>query len=326
MLVSVLIIVAGLVAITLGAEILVRGATRLALRAGVSPLFVGLTIVGFGTSTPELGASIVATLEGASEVSAGNVVGSNLFNLGVILGLTAVVRPIHVQLRAVRRDLVVAFGAAALLFASAPMGGVPRWAGPVLLVVLASYLAVSYRAARRSSAAERALADAELESTLPGSRAAEQRAGRPAVDVALVLAGLALLVVGSKFFVGSALGLARGLGVPELVIGLTVVSAGTSLPELVTSIVAARRGNSDIAIGNVIGSNIFNALGILGAAAIVGPQTVPAALLYVDVPLMLLATLALVPILKNDGRISRVEGALLLGGYAVYAVVLALRG
>jgi cation:H+ antiporter len=292
----------------------------------VSPLFVGLTIVGFGTSTPELGASVSATLDGASAVSVGNVVGSNLFNVGAILGLTALVRPIHVHFHAVRRDLLVALGAALALFASGPLGGVPPWFGAVLLGALGVYLVTSYRAARAASAADETLAAQEVTSTLALPHETAPQRAPLWTNVALVLAGLALLLGGAHLFVGASLEIARGLGVPELVIGLTLVSVGTSLPELVTSVVAARRGNADIAVGNVIGSNIFNLLGILGVAALVGRQDVPRAVLLIDAPLMVLSMLALLPILRNDGRISRTEGGLLLGGYLAYAAGMALRG
>jgi cation:H+ antiporter len=324
-LIQILIVVVALAGITLGAELLVRGASLLALRMGVSSLFVGLTIVGFGTSTPELGASVAATLEGATTVSVGNVLGSNLFNIGAILGITALMRPIHVKLAAVRRELLVALGAALLVFLAAPLGGIPPWLGAVFLALLAAFLWTTYRAARRAPQAEEMLADAELASTLARAGETQPKPSSAWSNLALILAGLALLLVGSRFFVAASLEIARSLGVPELVIGLTLVSAGTSLPELVTSVVAARRGNADIAIGNVIGSNVFNVLGILGVAAVVGRQDVPRSALLIDAPLMVLATLALLPILKNDGRISRVEGGLLLGGYVVYAAAMALR-
>jgi cation:H+ antiporter len=190
-----------------------------------------------------------------------------------------------------------------------------RWKKSLLVVVSLLLLVPSVAAAAFAMRFELAAPPGE----------ARPKASSAWSNLLLILAGLALLLVGSRFFVAASLEIARGLGVPELVIGLTLVSAGTSLPELVTSVVAARRGNADIAIGNVIGSNIFNVLGILGVAAVVGRQDVPRSALLIDAPLMVLATLALLPILKNDGRISRVEGGLLLGGYAVYAAAMALR-
>jgi cation:H+ antiporter len=321
-----ILLVLSLVAISAGAELLVRGASLLALRAGVSSLFVGLTIVGFGTSTPELGASMVATLQGALDVSVGNVVGSNIFNIAVILALTALVRPIRVQLAAVRRDLVIAIAAACVPWLGWLLGGaVPRWLGVALVASLLLYIAAAYRAARAASAVERALAAKETGSTLsvPAQRTWLDHA---LTNVLFVLAGLGLLVIGSRVFVESAIEIARAIGASDLIIGLTIVSAGTSLPELVTSLVAARRGNPDIAIGNVIGSNIFNAFGILGACAAVAPQRISAPVASIDTPVMLAATLALLPIMRSGGRISRGEGGVLLAGYAIYLGALIARG
>ncbi len=323
---DVLILLVSLVVVTVGAEALVRGASALALRARLSPLFVGLTIVGFGTSTPELGASVTATLAGSSDMSVGNVVGSNVFNIGVILGASALLRPIQVQLGAVRRDLIVALAAALALLLTPAFGGVvPRAGGIVLVSALAVYLTYAFRAARRAPRAETALADEELRDALQVGGGPEPLLGA-GKSAALVLFGLVCLVVGSRWFVGAALNIARAAGISELVIGLTVVSAGTSLPELVTSLVAARRGSADIAVGNVIGSNIFNVLGILGIAAILGPQSVGPSVLMLDVPVLIVATLALVPILRSGGRISRVEGGVLCAGYALYLAAQLVRG
>ena len=325
---DVLILLLSLVLITAGAEALVRGASAIALRTGLSPLFVGLTIVGFGTSSPELGASLAATLKGASDVSVGNVVGSNIFNIAVILGITAAVKPVRIGLGAVRRDLVVAAAAACVPWTSLPFGAViPRWLGGVLVGILFAYLWIAFRTARRAQPEEKALASAELESVLGVSEEPPRRArDRLPVNVGLVAVGLVLLVAGSQGFVGAAIDLARSQGVSELVIGLTLVSAGTSLPELVTSVVAARRGNPDIAVGNVLGSNLFNAFGILGTCAVVSPQAVSPFVLRIDTGVTLIATLALFPFLRSGGVLSRKEGAALLLGYGVYLTTLLLRG
>ena len=324
---DILILIFSLVLVTLGAEVLVRGASAVALRAGVSPLFVGLTIVGVGTSTPELTASLSATFKGSSGVSLGNVIGSNLFNIGVILGLTALIYPIRVQLRAVRRDLAVALLAVCAPWLSLFLGGVlPRWVGWSLAVALLAYMGSAYWSGRRANDEEAELAAAEVQTTL----AINPESGGPLasmwLNVGLVVIGLGLLIAGSHWFVTSAIDLARGWGVSELVIGLTIVSAGTSLPELVTSVVAAWRQNPDIAIGNVLGSNIFNILGVLGVSAAVAPQTMSPQVLYIDTPLLLVATAALLPIMRTGGVISRLEGGVLLGGYGLYLAVLLLRG
>lgn len=314
------VLIVSLAVVTAGAEALVRGASGLALRLGVSPLFVGLTIVGFGTSSPELAASITATLRGVTDVSVGNVVGSNIFNVAVILGIAALIYPIRVKLAAVRRDLGVAIAAsvvplAALLFD----GRIGRAAGGTFVVVLAVYLVVSYRAARHGDAQARERARGQLDTTVAVPSA---RPGSPWRNVLFVVAGLLLLIAGARYFVGAAIDVARSLGWSERVIGLTIVAAGTSLPELATSVVAGIRRSPDIAIGNVIGSNIFNVLGILGASAMIRPQGIARAVMTVDVPVMLAVTLALLPIMKTGGRISRVEGAMLLGGYGVYLAFL----
>lgn len=317
MLQQVLVIAISLGGVTLGAELLVRGASRLALRAGVSSLFVGLTIVGFGTSSPELGASLTATLRQSSDVAMGNVVGSNIFNIGAILGLTALLQPIRVQLSAVRRDLLVAVGAALVPWLALPFAGqIPRPVGLALVALLATYLVGAYRQARRAAAADVQLVEQEMRPAHREARGATIR------DVLLVAGGLALLVIGSRGFVDASIAVARQVGWSELVIGLTLVSAGTSLPELVTSLVAMRRGNTDIAVGNVIGSNIFNALGIVGVCASVAPQAVAHSLLVRDTPVMLAASLALLPIMRSGGRISRVEGGVLLGAYVAYVAYL----
>ncbi|MCA9291100.1 MAG: calcium/sodium antiporter [Phycisphaerales bacterium] len=319
---ALLLVVGSVVVLTAGAELLVRGAAALALRMGISALAVGITVVGFGTSTPELGASITASLAGNTDLSIGNVVGSNIFNIAVILGMTALARPIAMRIGLVGRDLIVVVLVAFIPWLALPLEGfIPRWLGALLVLALAGYLAMTVRRARRLSAIDAATAAAELDRTL--ARPGEDRLpGRPWFNIVLVIVGLALLVVGSHFFVNSATVLARSLGVSDLVIGLTIVAAGTSMPELVTSVVAAVRGSPDIAIGNVIGSNIFNALGILGVAAMIEPQAVSAQVLWLDAPVMLGASVILVPLLWTRGRLSRGEGLLLVGGYIAYVVVL----
>lgn len=319
-----LVLVVSLLVVTVGAELLVRGASLLALRAGLSSLFVGLTVVGMGTSSPELAASIFAAWKGTSEVCVGNVVGSNLFNVCVILGVTALVRPIRVEISAVRRDLWIAVAASCLPFLALAFGG---RIGPVLgasfVIALVAWLAFSYRAARRAGQREERLAEAELERTFPVQPARRWKE-TAWFQAGLVAIGLVALILGSRWFVGSAIDLASAHGISERVTGLTIVSVGTSLPELVTSLVAALRRNSDIAVGNVIGSNLFNLLGVLGISAMIQEQPIPNRMLAVDVPLMLVATIALLPIVRSGGRIARGEGALLLGGYLVFVAWLLL--
>jgi cation:H+ antiporter len=323
----VLVLLVSLATVTLGAEALVRGASVLALRAGVSALFVGLTVVGFGTSAPELMASLTATLRGSTDISVGNVVGSNIFNVGMILGLTATIRPVRVALHAVRRDLLVAIAACAVPFLSLLAGGrLSEAMGVGLIAVLVSYLVVAYRSGRTAERGESELALSEVRSTLDLEPAEVRFRDRTAVSLGMVVVGLAMLVVGSRFFVGSAIEIAHTMGVSDLLIGLTIVSVGTSLPELMTALVATKRHNPDIAIGNVLGSNIFNLLGILGVCAVAEPQVVPPGILWIHAPVMFVASCALLPLIKTGGCVSRREGAVLVLGYVAYVVLLVARG
>ncbi len=300
-----------------------RGAVAIARRFGLSSFFIGLTIVGFGTSTPELAATLRAALDGRPELGIGNVVGSNIMNIAVILGLTALIRPIPVKMAQVRQEVwvVIACAFVPLLAWTAGMRLV-RWHGVVMLVGLGAFLVQGYRRGREE-VGQAAAAQALLEA--PPVPAATRRLALPLAAV-LVAAGLATLVWASGLLVGSASTIARGLGVSELAIGLTIVAAGTSAPELVTSLVAAWRGQSDVAVGNVLGSNVFNVLGILGTSALVMPQRVPAQALWLDTPVMIVASVALLPLLSSGARLSRGEGAALLVGYAAYVTVLFARG
>jgi cation:H+ antiporter len=313
---QVLLLVLSLVVLTVGAECLVRGAVAIARRLGVSSFFIGLTIVGFGTSTPELCTSLVAAWRGTGDIAVGNVVGSNIFNIAVILGVTALVCPVPVRLDLVRKETRVVIGVALVpLVALADGGEIGRWAGAAMLAALGVYLWRGYLAGRAEGRAE-ADAERELENEVALPAGVRRR---PVLSVLLVGVGLALLVGGSALLVRSASSIAHAFGVSDLVIGLTVVSAGTSAPELVTSLVAAVRRQSDISVGNILGSNIFNILGILGLTCAVLPQRVQAQSLALDVPVMILVSLACVPIMRTGARISRREGAVLVLGYALYA-------
>jgi cation:H+ antiporter len=288
-----------------GAEALVRGAVGLATRLGVSSLVVGLTVVAFGTSMPELAVSAGAALDGLGDVAVGNVVGSNICNVGLILGLAALARPVVAETRLVRFDVPVAILVALL-------GGVMLWddeigrvEGAMLVALLLAYTAHCVRAGRR----EEIPATVRVDAPRPPRRAVFQ--------VTLLLTGLALLVVGSRLFVEGALALSRRLEVAEAAVALTIVAVGTSLPELATSVVAAARGEGDVAAGNIVGSNIFNLLGILGISALVRPLQAPG-IAHVEVLVMLGFTLALLPIMWSGSRIGRREGALLLLAYAAF--------
>lgn len=314
---TLLLLLSGLAGLVLGAELLVRGASRLALAAGLSPLAVGLTVVAYGTSAPELAVSASAAVAGDGDLAFGNVVGSNIFNVLFILGASALIAPLVVARQLVRLDVPLVLGVSLLGAALALDGKVGRVDGLLLLGGLAAYTAFTLRMARREAAGDAATAGAPP----PAGAAAAVR------SVALVLAGLALLVAGSRAFVSAASDIARALGVSELVVGLTIVAAGTSLPEVATSILAAVRGERDIAAGNVIGSNLFNILGVLGLSSALAPDGVAAsaAAMRFDVPVMLAAAAACLPIFATGHRIDRWEGGLFLVYYGVYVTWLILR-
>jgi cation:H+ antiporter len=301
---------AGLALLALGGELLVRGAARVALAARISPLVIGLTLVAFGTSAPELAVSVEAVFSGRPGLAIGNVVGSNTFNVLFTLGACAVIVPLAVSRQLLRREVPLMVGVSLLVWLLALDGSVSRWEGALLVAGVAAYTVFAIRESRRESAAQAARQPAG-----PGA------GGRPVVpNLFLAAAGLAGLVVGARWLVEGATEIARTLGVSELVIGLTLVAAGTSLPEVATSVVATARGEREIAIGNVVGSNIFNLLAILGVAAGGSPVAirVPAAALAFDIPVMVAAAVACLPVFFTGGKIARWEGALFLGYYAAY--------
>ena len=308
-----LTIVAGLLLLVLGGELLVRGAVATALQFRVSPMVIGLTLVGFGTSTPELVTSLEAALLGAPGIAVGNVVGSNTANILLILGLAALIRPILVDRRTLVRDGAVVVLAAVACAAAVLIGHVGRVTGAVLVTLLAAYVTWTYRT-------QPAPADVSVDAATLVPKPTPSTVTKALVVLA---AGLALTMLGADRLVAGAIELARTWQVSEVVIGVTVVAVGTSLPELVTSVTAALRGQSDIAIGNIIGSNIFNVLGILGVTALVEPMDVPPAIAGLDIWAMLAATAALVIFAATGGRLSRGEGGVLLLGYGAYLGVLA---
>ena len=302
----------GLVLLYAGGELLVRGAASLALRMGVTPLAVGLTVVAFGTSAPELVVSVDAALGGADGVSLGNVVGSNICNIGLILGLSALIRPAAVEAKLVRFDAPLVLAVSIVLIVMLADGRLSRAEGAALLAGLLGFVVWTFRQARRERRAVR-------EEFADQSEAAPARA-LPAI--AMAAAGLVAMVFGGHLLVEAAIGGAAALGVSPAVIGLTVVAAGTSLPELATSVVAAVKGQGDVAVGNVVGSNLFNILGILGVTALVRPLSL-GGVGPVDLGVMLAAAVLLLPLLVTRRRLTRPEGALLLAGYLGYLAWLA---
>jgi cation:H+ antiporter len=307
----------GFVLLVLGGDFLVRGSASLAARFGISPLVVGLTLVALGTSAPEIATSVAAALSGRGDIALGNVVGSNLFNLLFILGGTALITPLAVQQKLILFDVPLMAVLSLVVFWLAQDGAIVREEGLFLCAALVAYLVLCVTTAKEEPRSVQAEYAAEYARP-------EVRRTPLARDVLLILAGLVVLVLGSRWLVEGASALAAALGASELVIGLTIVAAGTSLPEVATSVIAALKGERDIAVGNIIGSNIFNLLGVLGIASVVasgGVPVAPAALRF-DLPVMVASAIACVPICYIGARVSRGEGALLLGMYVVYLAVL----
>ncbi|MFP4600409.1 MAG: calcium/sodium antiporter [Persicimonas sp.] len=310
---------AGLVALVIGAEILVRGASSLAQRFGVSPLVVGLTVVAFGTSAPELAVSLSGALGGQGDIAVGNALGSNLFNILVILGISALATPLVVAQQLVRKEVPLMIGVTAVVLLMALDGEFARWEGFVLFAGFIGYTLYTLVQSKKSTAAVEAEYDEEF------GRAPRRGALGVGLEVGGVLAGLVLLVLGSRWFVSSAIDLARIFEVSEVVISLTIVAAGTSMPELATSVMASLRGERDIAVGNVVGSNIFNLLVVLGLTTSISPGlTVDPGVLAFDLPLVLAVSIACLPIFFSGHVIDRWEGAIFLLYYVAYATYLAL--
>ncbi|MCV3271006.1 calcium/sodium antiporter [Roseobacter sinensis] len=307
-------ILLGLAGLILGGEMLVRGSVSAAKAFGISPMVIGLTLVGFGTSTPELVTSLQAALSGSSGIAIGNVVGSNIGNILLILGLAALLAPIVVTPAAIRRDGAVMLAATALAGVVFLLGDIGRLTGLLFVAALASYLTATLLAERRAArSAAGAVYAAEAEA-VPGPDTGL------ALSLALAAGGLVLTIVGARFLVSGAVSTAEAAGLSETVIGLTIVAIGTSMPELVTSVIAVRKGQGEVALGNVIGSNIFNLLGILGVTALVQPMRVPPEILRLDLWVMAGASVLLVVFARTGWRIGRREGAVLLALYVAYLI------
>lgn len=315
-------LVAGLVLLVMGAEVLVRGAARLAAQFGISPLVIGLTVVAFGTSAPETAVSVQSAWAGQGDLAIGNVLGSNIANVLLILGTTAVITPLIVSRQLIRLDVPLMIAASLLTYGLSLDGQLSRWDGLILFTGVLGYTLFLVVSSRREN--QLLAANDEFEQEFGLEEAPSPQSGWR--NAGLVVAGLVLLVLGSDFLVSGATALARALGLSELVIGLTVVAVGTSLPELATSVMAAIRGERDIAVGNIVGSNIFNLLCVLGLASLVSPTPVQvsAAALAFDFPVMIGVAVACLPIFFVGYRINRWEGLLFLGYYLAYTAYLIL--
>jgi len=301
--------VAGVVLLISGAELLVRGASNLAARFGISKLIIGLTVVSLGTSAPEFAVSLQAGFAGQTDILLGNVVGSNIANILLVLGLIAIITPIRIEKKLIRIDVPIMIIVSFLLYLMVLDGTLARWQSILLGTLLIAYLWFL-------AGENRVHIDTELTKDKAPTW----------LQAIFVIVGLLLLIAGARLLVDSAVSLAEFLGVSELVIGLTVVAIGTSLPEIATSVVAAMRGESEIAVGNIVGSNIFNILAVLGIAGAIIPEDLPvhSALIHFDLPVMLSASFACIPIFFSGYKISRREGVLFFGYFVVYIVWIVL--
>jgi cation:H+ antiporter len=312
----------GLVLLYFGAEWLVGGAARLAESFGIAPLVVGLTVVAYGTSAPELVVGIGAALRGQGDIALGNVVGSNVANIGLILAVTALIMPPRIDASLARREVWVLLGTTALVPLVLLGGGVQWWDGAGLVSLAVAYTVWMVRGARASSPA--AVADIAVMADAADAAAPGAMPRRRSALIATALGGLALLVLGGHLLVEGAVGMARTFGMSERVIGLTIVAVGTSLPELATSLIAAVRGHSDIAVGNVLGSNIFNVLLILGASAITGSIDASVSAVALDLGVLGAMTVVAAIVIRTRQRVSRPEAVVLLLGYVAFLSALAL--
>lgn len=314
-----ILFVVGLVMLVAGADLLVRGAGRLAVSAGISPLVVGLTVVAFGTSAPEMAVSVQSAAAGGGDIALGNVIGSNICNVLLILGLSAAIAPLVVAQKLIRFDTPLVIAASVLAWLLMLDRTLGFWDGFILFSGIIAYTVFAIVQSRRESRAVKAEYDREIGKKRHGVKGY-------VVDVLLLVAGLGLLVQGSDWLVGGATAIARAFGVDDLLIGLTIVALGTSLPELATSVIASIKGERDIAVGNVIGSSLFNILAVLGLAGLVAPGgvSVASSMILVDFPIMLAVAVACLPVFFTGHLIARWEGFVFLGYYAAYMAFLIL--
>ncbi|MGE2832563.1 calcium/sodium antiporter [Mycobacterium sp. SMC-4] len=321
----------GLALLVVGAEIMVRGGAQVAARLGISPIVIGLTVVSIGTSMPELAVGVVAARDGSGALAVGNIAGTNVVNILLILGLSALLVPLALQVRTIRFELPMMAAAAVLLLVLASDGVMSRVDGVILVVCALAYTVAVIRSARHEPhvvedefASEVATEFGAEFGPLDEVAIATAARRRTALHVAMTLGGIALVVIGADWLVDGAVGIARQMGVSEALIGLTVVAIGTSAPELVTTVVSTIRGDRDIAIGNLVGSSIYNILLILGVTCLVpaGGLALPDSLVRVDIPIMVAVALLCIPIFMSGRRVSRVEGGAMVAAYLVYLTLL----
>lgn len=310
MVLQIVLLFAGLAGLYYGAEWLVGGASRFARSFQIKPVVIGLTIVAFGTSTPELVTSVTAGIKHLSDIAIGNVIGSNIANIGLILGLSALVRPLTIDMKLLYREMPIVVGISFLLYFMGWDGTLSRTEGGILCGGIAVYTFYVYRVALKETNAIEHEYEEFLEAKNTNSKS----------NIFLILIGLGALLAGAHFLVHAAIYIAKSIGISELVIGLTVIAVGTSLPELATSIIAAIRKESDISVGNVLGSNIFNILAVLGISSIIQPLSINANSLIVDMPVMLFFSIFLIPLITWKFVLTRGQGVILLMGYGIYVL------
>lgn len=312
--INAILVAVGLAMLYAGSELLIRGSVSIAKRMHISQLVIGLTIVAFGTSTPELVVSINAAIEGQADVSLGNIVGSNIVNIGLILGLSAAILPIIVHVNAIRREIPIMIAVSVILIPMSLDGKISQIEGGLLALSLVAFVYFSYKQSKK-----------EKEQTQLLDEANDEKKSSFVVikNLAFVIAGIVLLYFGSSLTVDNAVSIANSIGISERIIGLTIVAIGTSLPELITSVGAARKKHADLSIGNVIGSNIFNILGILGISSLIAGVNVNPAI-WTDYAVMIGFSLVLIPVIKSGFIITRKEGYVLIAAYSLYLIFLLL--
>ena len=311
-----LLVISGLLGLVVGGELLVRGAVSVARSFGISPMVIGLTLVGFGTSTPELVTSLQAALAGSSGIAVGNVVGSNIGNVLLILGIAALIAPIAVDPKAFRRDGTMVLIATLFCLGAVLLGEIDRLIGSGFVIALAAYLAFTLWSEKVSGGTP---ASTVYENEADAVLGPETALG---ISFLIAIAGLVITIFGARLLVSGAVSLAQAAGLSETVIGLTIVAIGTSMPELVTSIIAVRKGEGAVALGNVLGSNIFNILGVLGITVLVQPMAVPSEIAVLDIWVMCATTLVMIGFARSGWTISRREGGTFVLAYLVYLGVL----
>lgn len=319
---TLLLFIGGLIGLVLGAELLVRGASKLALSFGISPLVVGLTIVAFGTSAPEMAVSAGAVLNGQTDIAIGNVVGSNIFNVLFILGISALITPLIVNIQLIRQEVPIMIGASLLLLALGLDGKLSFLDGGILFGLLIAYTVFLIVQSRKETKGAHNEYAAEIKPAVSGGWDSKLP-----VQLLLIVVGLVFLVIGSEWLVNASVTFAKALGISDLVIGLTIVAAGTSMPEVATSVMAAIKGERDIAVGNVVGSSTFNILGCLGLSGLVSGDlglAVPAAILNFDIWVLIAVSLACLPVFMTGREIARWEGGVFLLYYLAYVTYLIL--